>query len=147
MKGLPVRENQRAWLFGHNDQIFQEGCVEKDSEATWRHLSKEWKNVTIDALHGWDVGVKRGRRGVLLSIAAKQISPKPSSFKSCYFGAPGWFCCLSVRFLILAQVVISWFVGSSPTFVSVLTAWSLLCILSPPPSLPLPCLRSLSQNT
>ena len=31
--------------------------------------------------------------------------------------------------LILAQVMISWFVGSTPTLGSVLTAWSLLGIL------------------
>ena len=32
--------------------------------------------------------------------------------------------------LISAQVMISWFVGSSPEWSSVLTAWSLLGILS-----------------
>ena len=36
---------------------------------------------------------------------------------------------LSDPLLILAQVMISWFVGSSPTWGSVLTAWSLFGIL------------------
>ena len=48
------------------------------------------------------------------------------------FGAPGWLSQLSTQlFLISAQVMISWFVGSRPTWVSVLTVWSLLGILSP----------------
>ena len=39
----------------------------------------------------------------------------------------------------LAQVMISWFVGLSPTLSSLLLAQSLLQILCPPLSLPLPC--------
>ena len=61
---------------------------------------------------------------------------------------PGWLSRLRVQLLVLAQVMILWFVGSSPTLGSELTAWSLLGILSLPFSLPLPlscCLR-LSQN-
>ena len=46
-------------------------------------------------------------------------------------GARGWLNQLSVQFLISAQVMISWFVSSSPALGSVLTAWSLLGILSP----------------
>ena len=43
-------------------------------------------------------------------------------------GAPGWF---NVQHLILAQVKISQFVGSSPTPGSALTVWRLCGILSP----------------
>ena len=45
-------------------------------------------------------------------------------------GAPAELSWLSIRLLILAQVMISWFVGSSPKSGSVLTARSLLEILS-----------------
>ena len=46
-------------------------------------------------------------------------------------GAPGWLSRLSVGLLVWAQVVISWFVSSSPPLGSVLTVRSLLGILSP----------------
>ena len=59
---------------------------------------------------------------------------------------PVWFSGLSVQSLILAQVMISPFMGSSPMSVSVLTAQSLLGILSLPLSLPLPCSLSLSLS-
>ena len=49
-----------------------------------------------------------------------------------------------VRHPTSALVMISWFMRSSPTPGYVLTIWSLLGILSPPLSLPLPC--SLSQK-
>ena len=53
---------------------------------------------------------------------------------------------LSVRLLILAQVMISWFVGSSPTSGSALRAQGLLGILSLTLSLsvPPPVMLSLS---
>ena len=47
-------------------------------------------------------------------------------------GAPGWLSQLSVGLLVLAQVMISWFVGLRPASSSVLTAQSLLGILSLP---------------
>ena len=43
---------------------------------------------------------------------------------------PGWLRQLSIELLTSAQVMISWFVRSSPTSHSALTAWSLLRILS-----------------
>ena len=52
-----------------------------------------------------------------------------------------------VKHPTLAQVMISWFVSSSPVLVSVLTAPSLepaLDSVSPPLSLPLPCSCSVS---
>ena len=61
-------------------------------------------------------------------------------------GAPGWLGRLGVRLLISAQVLISRFVGLSPTSGSTLTVQGLLGILSPPLSLPLPCLCSLNQS-
>ena len=45
-------------------------------------------------------------------------------------GMPGWLSWLSIWLLLLAQVVISLFMSSSPTSGSVLTVWSLLGILS-----------------
>ena len=52
-------------------------------------------------------------------------------------GAPGWLSQLSVRLSILAQVVISWFMGLSRTLGSALTT-CLLGILSLPISLSFP---------
>ena len=46
-------------------------------------------------------------------------------------GAPGWLSWLNIRLLVLAQVMISVFVGSSPVSGSVLTVRNLLGILSP----------------
>ena len=46
---------------------------------------------------------------------------------------PGWLSQLSIRLLISAQVMISLFVGSSPTSGSVLTVQSLCGIDSPFP--------------
>ena len=47
-------------------------------------------------------------------------------------GAPGWLSRLSIQLLlILAQIMISQFMGFSPVSSSVLTVWSLLGILSP----------------
>ena len=60
------------------------------------------------------------------------------SWKVMGLGVPGWFGRLSVRLLISAQVMISWFVGLSPASGSVMIAWSLLGILSLPLFLPLP---------
>ena len=48
--------------------------------------------------------------------------------------------------LVLAQVVISWFVGWSPVSGSVLAAWSLLGILSLPLSPPLHVSLSFSHT-
>ena len=50
----------------------------------------------------------------------------------------GWLSQLSIQLLILAQVMISWFVSSSPTSGSELTVQNLLGILSLPLSLRLP---------
>ena len=44
--------------------------------------------------------------------------------------APEWLSRLSIRLLIGAQVMISWFVSLSAMSGSPLTAWSLLAILS-----------------
>ena len=54
-------------------------------------------------------------------------------------GVPGWLSRLSIRLLILAQVMISRFGSSSPTSASVLVVQSLLGILSLPLCLS-PCL-------
>ena len=65
-------------------------------------------------------------------------------------GAAGWLSCLSIPVLVLAQVMISRFVGSSPTFGSVPTdsvsALDSVCVcLSVPPLLMLSLSLSLSK--
>ena len=50
-------------------------------------------------------------------------------------GVSGCLSRLSIRLLISVQVMISWFVSSSPSSGSGLTAWSLLGILALPLSL------------
>ena len=63
-------------------------------------------------------------------------------------GTPGWLSRLSTQLLVLAQVMISRFVSSSPASGSTLTAGNLLGILSLslPLSLPLPAARTLSLS-
>ena len=67
------------------------------------------------------------------------------------WGAPGCLSWLSIGLLVLAQVIISWFVRSSATLGSVLTAQRLFRILSPCFSLslsalpPLACSHALSK--
>ena len=59
-------------------------------------------------------------------------------------GATGWLSRLSVPLLTSTQVMMSWFVSSSPTLGSVLSAQSLLGILSPAVTVPPPLALSLS---
>ena len=54
-------------------------------------------------------------------------------YKKSYIGAPG-----SVKYPTSAQVMISWFLSSSPAWGSILTPLSLLGILSLPPPAPPP---------
>ena len=61
-------------------------------------------------------------------------------------GVPGWLSLLSIRLLVSIQVMISQSVRLSPVPGSVLTAQSLLGILSLPLSLPLPLLLSVSLS-
>ena len=64
--------------------------------------------------------------------AGRQTALSEKSIRS---GVPGWLSRLSVRLLVSAQVVISWFVSSNPTSGSLLSAQSPLQILCPPLSL------------
>ena len=61
-----------------------------------------------------------------------------------YCGASGWLSQLSVGLMILAQVMVSQFVGLSCKSGSALTVWSLLGILSRSLSLPFLCSHTLS---
>ena len=54
------------------------------------------------------------------------------------YGTAEWLGLLSIRFLISAQVVISWLMGLSPMSDSTVTAQRLLGIISLPLSLSLP---------
>ena len=57
----------------------------------------------------------------------------------------GWLSRLSIRLLISAQVIISWFVGFKPCVgLCAVSAQSLLRILSPSLSAPTPLMLSLS---
>ena len=59
-------------------------------------------------------------------------------------GVPGWLSQLNVRLLVLAWVMISWFVESSPVSGSALEVRGLFRILSLPFSLPLPHMHTSS---
>ena len=50
------------------------------------------------------------------------------NLKNTHFGAPEWLSQLSIWLLILAQVMISWFMSSSPASGSVLTACFGFCV-------------------
>ena len=52
-----------------------------------------------------------------------------------FCGTPGWLGQLNVCLLVLAQIMISWFVRLSPDLGPVMTVWSLLGIPSFPLSL------------
>ena len=67
-------------------------------------------------------------------------------FKYTNVGAPGWLGHLSIWLLVLAQVVISGFVGLSTMSGSVLTLQSFLGIRSPPLSFCPSSPHALSQN-
>ena len=78
------------------------------------------------------------------------LQKKKKKRKETILGAPEWFSQLGNRLLVLARVMISWFVGSSPTSGSKLMVWSLLEILSLSLSLSFcpssACSLSLSQD-
>ena len=80
--------------------------------------------------------------GSVATILASQLwgslGKEEFLLRVCFLGAPGWLSRLSIRLLILAQVLISWLAGSSNMSGPGLTARSLLGILSLPLSLPLP---------
>ena len=64
-----------------------------------------------------------------------------------HVGAPRWLTQLSIQLLILAQVKISWFMGSSPVSGSVQRQHGACLGFSLSLSLPFPtCAFSLSQN-
>ena len=71
--------------------------------------------------------------------------------KKRHLGGPGWLSWLSIRLLILAQVMISWFMGSSPVLGGLCadssepTGDSPSSLLSAPPPLGT-CSRTLSHN-
>ena len=69
----------------------------------------------------------------------------PDSDLKIGLGSPGWLSWLSVQLLVLAQVKISQFVGSSLASGSVLASQSLLGILFPPHLLVL-ALSNLKKN-
>ena len=65
---------------------------------------------------------------------------------SLFYVAPGWLSWFSIQLMVSAQVMVSWFMSSSPTSGSVLTVCSLLGILSPSLSAAPLLALSLSQN-
>ena len=99
---------------------------------------------------------KMKRTWVLDYVTEPRNQPNPGllflwNFSSTFFylqskasWVPGWLSLLSVWLLISAQVMISWFVGSSPVLGSVLTA-QILSLLSLCPSC-CSCMLSLSLS-
>ena len=76
----------------------------------------------------------KNKKKSLSATSLVLISTHHCAFKYFYlYGVPGWLSLLSVWRLILAQVMISWFVGWSLESGYMLTVWSLLGILSLPP--------------
>ena len=71
-----------------------------------------------------------GLLGKVILTKIQKISKYKLSLKS--VGVPGWLSWLSVRLLILAQVMISHLMSSSTASGSALAVWSLLGFLSPP---------------
>ena len=69
-------------------------------------------------------------------LILQNVKLASSSFKNEYYG--GTWVALLVERLTLAQVMMSWFMGSSPPWGSLLSAQSLLRILCPPLTLALP---------
>ena len=105
-----LHENKWAWLCS-NKALFM------DTEIWFSHIIFTYHEIFRYFSFGF-------------SQSLKNVNPQ---------GAPGWLSRLSVRLLISAQAVISWFVSLSPTSGSVLTVWGLLGILCLPLPLPLPC--------
>ena len=95
----------------------------------WGHIEEvafvmEWTNdKSMKSHHSLDVVITK-----LPSVPTSQSLAIPD-LEIC-LGAPGWLSRLSVRLLVLAQVVISWFTSSSPALASALAVQSLLGILS-----------------
>ena len=93
-------------------------------------LIKKWENETI--FKSTEICINSGMTHMKL--------------RTVLTGAPGWLSCLSIRFLISAQVMISWFMTLSPASSSALTVQSLLGILSPSLSAPPPLALYLSKK-
>ena len=129
-------------------------------------------DLAIESDSNWEYRLKNGSPTLPLSQASKPVASVnfeiPRRFVSnrrhnrqpCHFSsnmflgntktpwvsqAPGWPSGLSIWLLILAQVMISQLVSSSPASSSVLIAWSLLGIHSLPLSAP-PCSCSIKIN-
>ena len=75
----------------------------------------------------------------------KKVSAPPLKINE-NVGVPGWLSGLNIQLLISAQVMISWFMGLSPTSGSALTAWSLLGVPSPSLSAPPSFVLTLSPS-
>ena len=95
-------------------------------------------------------GGEEAKEGGSTQRRAKRVGEQPEvAFQNCKAnrapGAPGWFSWLGVWVLIPSQVMISWFLGSSPALGSALSMESAWDSLSPSLSLPLSCSLSLSK--
>ena len=75
----------------------------------------------------------------LIILPGSDSSLKVPEYSSKIGGrVPGWLSQLGIQFLVSAQVMISWFIGSSHMLGSMLMVSSLLGILSPTLSVPTP---------
>ena len=82
----------------------------------------------------------------LLYSTSSMFFSENLSLKTLLLGVPEWLSWLNVQLLVSAQVMISQFVGSSPTSSSALTVWSPLWVLCSPLSLLLPLSHCLSLS-
>ena len=91
----------------------------------WHKADLETDSWVQKILISWNYRLKCKRRDLIGIDTKSHKLSKPTTQ-----GAPGWLSRLSIWLLILAEVMISWSMGSSPTSGSALTVWSLLGILS-----------------
>ena len=119
-----------------------------DGKSWEKEKAESW---TLDSQRGFREQIGGGWRvKEMITTSAKTSSctimeSKEKSVKKEKLGAPGWLSWLSIRLFVLAQVIISLFMSSSPTLSSELTVWSRIGILSPSLYAPTP-LRALSLS-
>ena len=128
------------WILSYYAVLWQ--CY---PSSAWVDVPGPWPE--LDRFEMWVLRrVAVMRKGMFREREGLRCNKPPTKFNK--HEKRGTWVTQSVKHLTLAQVMISWFVGSSPTSGSVLTAQSLvqiLCLLvSAPPPIVLSLARSLS---
>ena len=165
-----VQSHKKTGLFGKKDVSLRTGGLSNRwaeehlqgpagdsnhvaSEPSWTRYGSHWQlqsRPCRDCDRGLEFDIKLKHRQIKLFPTV--LGQPTVILKKEKGGSPGWFSWLSIRLLISALAMISRFMGLSTMLDSVLTAQSMLGILSPV-SLPLFPLThafalslSLSQN-